>query len=437
MHPRTRRYFLEWYGVEPPGSAPLPNCSQASERWHPLCRNTAGPEWCSLQGQQKEDAPNHLMGMVPCSLFMECKEFSKTTMYNYNSSGLAACLHNKRIVSVGDSVVNEMMVHFCLFLAYDIPEFVLQYLTIGYKKSTQASSRLLSHGPVSLEMFPNSRNFTFRDSRINLTVQMVHSGALHLQDHGGLRTLTHPEFASELIRLGLHPHTTQTGRPDIVVTGASFHDDVNLGTSCDSSCSCNSTWSSQLGEYIHYMQGVASLLALLQRSGTSVVWMTLFPRGKQYRGGPDFLRAVVDQAAQTELERAGFVREGGRIVDQWPVYRSYFQNGNYGPSSLHTAPLTIADCNLPPDLVSMRTHFLLDAICTAQGQWEPRCGMGSQYRPQAAYVTSLNAQCSCARYGLSIFTPHLCNTSYGPSSNFFERRATRYHPSRWAGLLGA
>ena len=72
----------------------------------------------------------------------------------------------------------------------------------------------------------------------------------------------------------------------------------------------------------------------------NVLWFTLFARSKSVNGGPDLLRAVAEDVVHRELRSAGFFDAGGRLVDQWPLYGSYFRLvdkrvASFGPSSLH------------------------------------------------------------------------------------------------------
>ena len=69
---------------------------------------------------------------------------------------------------------------------------------------------------------------------------------------------------------------------------------------------------------------MASNLTTLQRAGVQVVWFSLFARDKDTHGGPDVVRSVADHVVLKQLRAAGFFGAGGRLVDQWPLYASYF-----------------------------------------------------------------------------------------------------------------
>ena len=75
---------------------------------------------------------------------------------------------------------------------------------------------------LSIDFYPSTRNFTFHDARINLTLQFMFSGASPgwpTTDHEGVRAVTNPSFEPELRRLGLHPDQPVSSRPDILLAG--------------------------------------------------------------------------------------------------------------------------------------------------------------------------------------------------------------------------
>ena len=287
-------------------------------------------------------------------------------------------------------------------------------------------------GPITAIFWPNQRNWTFQDVRLNLTVSFVHGGALFLRDHMGLQTLTHPAFEPELERLGLAASTPAHLRPDLAVFGTSFHDDTQLGGACGEQsrreCSCTSqpagnavdahwpgnlSWAERFQRYQYHARRAAQLIARVQASGTRVTHMSLFPRIAS-RVRQDYLRAVADGAVLAELRAVDFFQSGGRYIDQWPIYKAYFdvaQQGraNFGPSSLHNSQLSIRDNMLTADLSFMRLTLLLNAWCNESPIGASPCGVGSLFLPQAQYVSALNPTCSCGAFGMSILPPRFCS----------------------------
>ena len=88
-------------------------------------------------------------------------------------------------------------------------------------------------------------------------------------------------------------------------------------------CQCTSSWNEKLNQYERSAAQVAQNLTALQQAGVRVVWLTLFPRAGTH-GGPDPLRGVADHAVQRQLRASGFFDAGGRVMDQYPLYSSYF-----------------------------------------------------------------------------------------------------------------
>ena len=200
-----------------------------------------------------------------------------------------------------------------------------------------------------------------------------------------------------------------------------FHDDEHLGEICSDTCVCKTSWASQQRDFRRHTRAFAALLTAVQRAGVRVVYHTLFARSStKLVNRVDALRAYADNVARHELTRANFFDAGGTYLNMWPVYRAYQGLANqhlayYGVSSLHTSPLLLRDWPTLPDLVSMRLQLGLSALCSERHDHAAGfpCGHGSEFTPLAAFVESLNAQCSCERHGLSITAPHLCNRS-GP-----------------------
>ena len=134
---------------------------------------------------------------------------------------------------------------------------------------------------------------------------------------------------------------------------------------------------------------MASNLTTLQRAGVQVVWFSLFARDKDTHGGPDVVRSVADHVVLKQLRAAGFFGAGGRLVDQWPLYASYFglvgsrpARATFGPSSLHYSATSFSDRFVLPDLGAMRVQLALDALCSGSA-WLPPCGLGGDSKEQA------------------------------------------------------
>lgn len=433
--PMVRNQLLEWYGVIPPRIAfpELTNCTSGHGTEMQSFMSCRKPDaWCPMQPSQQQDAPPRLFGTFPCQLLSTCKGLADTIRFyrpHGPSGNLERCLRNKRIVALGDSVLQELTLELMMTLAEKEPIFSLQMLTLEYKFRT-VNALKVSHGPLSVTYHMTSRNYTFTDSRLNFTLQYLFAGGLNLSDHGGLRTLVEPQFESELKRLGLHQTSSPAERPDVLLTGNTFHDDTKMGDSnsqCVSQCECNKTFSTITAEYSHYARLVAFWLHDVQKRGTKVVWHTLFGRLKKpYFARVDPLRAVVEKLALDALDALGFFEVGGQAVDLWPLYSAYFNegsktffgdgitNGGYGPSSLHHATLSVRDWHIPPDLIAMRVQWTLNLVCSTSSA--ELCGdvldeETSYFLHQAAAVHRKNAMCSCGPFGMSIAPAYFCNSS--------------------------
>lgn len=64
---------------------------------------------------------------------------------------------------------------------------------------------------------------------------------------------------------------------------------------------------------------------------------------------------------------------------------------------------------------SLRPQFALDALCS-DDTWEPPCGEGLDFAPQAVIVDAFRPQCQCQAFALSTTVPLLCNASNGARS---------------------
>ena len=319
--PMIRNQLLEWYGVIPPRIAfpELTNCTSGHGTEMQSFMSCRKPDaWCPMQPSQQQDAPPRLFGTIPCQLLSTCKGLADTIRFyrpHGPSGNLERCLRNKRIVALGDSVLQELTLELMMTLAEKEPVFSLKMLTLEHKFRT-VNALKVSHGPLSVTYHNTGRNYTFTDSRLNFTLQYLFSGGLNLSDHGGLRTLVEPEFESELKRLGLHQTSSPAERPDVLLTGNTFHDDTKMGDSnsqCVSQCECNKTFSTITAEYSHYARLVAFWLHDVQKRGTKVVWHTLFGRLKKpYFARVDPLRAVVEKLALDALDALGFSRLVGK-----------------------------------------------------------------------------------------------------------------------------
>ena len=119
-----------------------------------------------------------------------------------------------------------------------------------------------------------------------------------------------------------------------------------LSTDSPAGCQCNTSWSEKLARYSSDAAAVASNLTTLQRAGVQVVWFSLFARDKNTHGGPDVVRSVADHVVMKQLRAAGFFGAGGRLVDQWPLYASYF--GLWWPAGLRAPRSARAACTTRP-----------------------------------------------------------------------------------------
>ena len=118
---------------------------------------------------------------------------------------------------------------------------------------------------------------------------------------------------------------------------------------------------------------MASNLTTLQRAGVQVVWFSLFARDKTTHGGPDVVRSMADHVVHKQLRTAGFFGAGGRLVDQWPLYASYFglvgsrpARATFGPSSLHYSATSFADRFVLPCVENCRPEASADSPASAR-----------------------------------------------------------------------
>jgi hypothetical protein len=312
-----------------------------------------------------------------------------------------------------------------------------------------AAATRIEAGPLHAELWPHIRNWTLHDARLNLTLHYMHSGALYLRDHMGMQTLTHPAFAHELHRLSLSKATPADRRPDIAVFGTSFHDDMQLGGPCghaakkdcegaaqpmgdpaSKSFPQNLTWPQRVERYRYHAAKAVRLITGVQAVGTRVVYLSLFPQSSDV---DEYLRAVADDLLFAELKTAGFFAAGGRYMDQWPIYASYFELGRahraeWGPSTLHYAQLSNRGHMMTNDLTLARLTLLLNSWCTPAAEASSPRGVGSHFLPLAAYVRRLNASCSCGSLGMTRKVPQLSCRTKDAARNQADGRGS--HPAR-------
>ena len=116
---------------------------------------------------------------------------------------------------------------------------------------------------------------------------------------------------------------------------------------------------------------MASNLTTLQRAGVQVVWFSLFARDKWTHGGPDAVRSMADHVVHKQLRAAGFFDAGGRLVDQYPLYASYFglvgrHRAAFGPSSLHYSATSFADRFVLPCVENCRPEASANSPASAR-----------------------------------------------------------------------
>ena len=88
----------------------------------------------------------------------------------------------------------------------------------------------------------------------------------------------------------------------MLFAGTTFHDDTSLGETCSTTgCACNRSWAELEAAHKHDKRRYARYLTAIQRRGTQVVYMSMFPRCKDHCGAPDFLRAFADDVAHHEV----------------------------------------------------------------------------------------------------------------------------------------
>ena len=146
-----------------------------------------------------------------------------------------------------------------------------------------------------------------------------------------------------------------------------------------------------------------------------MVWFSLFARDKGTHGGSDAVRSMADHVVHKQLRAAGFFDAGGRLVDQYPLYASYFglvgrHRAAFGPSSLHYSATSFADRVVLPDLGAMRVQFALDALCS-KNSWEPPCGLGRDNVEQVRLIEAFKPGCQCGGYALSTGSALFCRKS--------------------------
>ncbi|KAL1523348.1 hypothetical protein AB1Y20_018293 [Prymnesium parvum] len=341
-----------------------------------------------------------IFGALPCALIQSCPGLLHFEWHAGRSPRTQACLRGRRLFS------------------------------------SKQRELVIEHGQYRCSFHPNQRNLTFTDATRQLTIHYVHTGGVNLTDHMGVRTLVHPHFEPELRRLGMHAESSTEERPDLVVFSTTFHDDMRLGGACNASCQCDESWPQREGAFAADADAAAKLISSVAARGSAVAYVSLFPRAKDIKGGPDIIRAYADATIYEALRRNSYFAHGGRFVDVWPVAAAYFAGTKSrphqyapGPSSLHYSSMSVGDWYVEPDFVEMRLQLLLHALChdsatnppRSRGrrrnassevhaltrQYIPPCGIGAQFFEQAHMVRAFNATCSCGP-GMSITTPHLC-----------------------------
>ena len=331
------------------------------------------------------------------------------------------CLRDKVIVFLGDSVMRELFTEWALWLGISVPGFNARWLRNDFKKQvSEAAEPTTRHsiGPLDVFFKLYNQDVSLTDHRLNLTIKFRQATHFNWSNSSSarLRFWQSTAFRQELEELGVHPVAHPRG-VDAVFASTTFHDDAHLVTACTSKgCQCNISWSEKLARYASDAAAVASNLTTLQRAGVQVVWFSLFARDKNTHGGPDVVRGVVDHAVHTQLRASGFFDAGGRLVDQWPLYASYFglvrsrHAAAFSTSSVHYSASSHGDRFVLPDLGAMRVQLALDALCS-DSAWEPPCGLERDYMEQTQLVATFQPDCQCAGFALSIGSAFFCRKS--------------------------
>ena len=416
------------YGLLPAPSSEA-NCSLSTARLgRAACRQQ--PEWCALNRTQAADTPPQIPdGTVPCALKRLC-HLDRLRLYSRVSESaqrrLHSCLAARRIVVIGDSVTNEIVMELMLLFAHHQPGFVRKFIALEYNVPKHARS-VIEDGPLRREMWPSERNVTFRDTSINLSLSFRYGAHTDLAGiRGGIDTVVSPEpkFQAELLSLGLHENSSRDKRPDVFVFGNTWHDYNKFISKCTGargSCECRPTegaassrWPDLVARYAGRCDLVARWLVGVQRAGTQVVVLSLYPRVVPHnlkgRSPIDLMAATADHVLHSALRAAGFFAAGGRALDQWPVYAAYEGvqargHAEYGTrlhpqrAAVHTSSLSLMSLLKKPsdrieaDLVNMRLQLLLNELCNPPADRHV-CGTNS-FHNQGTAAARHPAECAC------------------------------------------
>ena len=105
------------------------NCSLPESRDQPACRGL--PNWCALTPEQAQTAPATLFGTMPCELLSRCSHLRSQRFFTFPSMAGDACLRQRRIVILGDSILSENAFEWVLLLSRRSPRFMFQFMALG------------------------------------------------------------------------------------------------------------------------------------------------------------------------------------------------------------------------------------------------------------------------------------------------------------------
>jgi hypothetical protein len=416
------------YGLLPPPASEAV-CDHSTDRLgRAACRHNQ--DWCSLKTAQVADVPPQVLnGTVPCALQRWCK-LDKLQVYSRVTASaqgrLHGCLSNRRIVVMGDSATNELVMELMLLLGHRQKGFLRKFLAVEYNVPRTGTSTIVD-GPLRREMWPNERNTTFRDASINFSLSFRWGAHTDLAGiRGGIDTVVSPTpaFQAELLRHGLHKNASRDTRPHVLVFGNTWHDYGRFMSTCTGargSCECapaegvaSTRWPDLVARYKERCHRVARWLVGVQRAGTQVVVLSLYPRlvPSNLKGRPpiDLMAATADMTLHTSLHASGFFAAGGRALDQWPVYAAYQGaqargHAEYGirlhrqRAAIHTSSLSLMSLLKSPqdrieaDLVNVRLQLLLNELCSPHEDRQ-LCGTNS-FHEQGAAAARQPAECAC------------------------------------------
>jgi hypothetical protein len=117
-------------GAQLPGNCSDPK-SWASRLADAECRSL--PHWCDLSEGQAREAPPSFGGKLPCGIADRCAHGLRSVRFFHGADNrsLSECLRNQRIVMVGDSTLQELMLELAMFLSRDVPSFTSAFLSLG------------------------------------------------------------------------------------------------------------------------------------------------------------------------------------------------------------------------------------------------------------------------------------------------------------------